>query len=77
MKMKFLAMGAALLLLWLPVQILAQNQAMEEESPSMEMLDFLGTFEDEDTGWVDPLEMAEMENGELENERTQGESHEQ
>lgn len=28
---------------------------MTDELPEMEMLEFLGTFEDADAGWVDPF----------------------
>ena len=31
------------------------------ETPNAEMLEFLGSFEDKDAGWVDPFELEEME----------------
>jgi hypothetical protein len=32
----------------------------ERLEPEMEMLEFLGSFEDRDTGWVDPFELEAM-----------------
>jgi len=31
------------------------------EAPNAEMLEFLGSFEDKDAGWVDPFELEVME----------------
>lgn len=31
-----------------------------DETPEMEMLEFLGSFEDKDTGWMDPFELEAM-----------------
>jgi len=84
MKMIFLAMGTACLLLSLPVHVLAQNgsqmktsQETQPEIPSMEMLEFLASFEDEDTGWVDPLDLLEMNDGDMDDDTTQEDYNEQ
>lgn len=34
--------------------------AVPDEKPEMEMLEFLGSFEDKDTGWMDPFELEAM-----------------
>jgi len=31
-----------------------------DEVPEMEMLEFLGSFEDKDTGWMDPFELEAL-----------------
>lgn len=51
-----LALSALFLLL--PRQVQAQPQATEE-LPEMEMLEFLGAFEDADAGWVDPFTLGD------------------
>jgi hypothetical protein len=33
--------------------------------PSLELIEFLGAFEDEDEGWIDPLELLSMDDAEL------------
>lgn len=39
-------------------QVLAAAQAVSAENlPDMELLEFLGTFEDRDTGWLNPFEI--------------------
>ena len=48
----------------------------------MEMLEFLAEFEDEDTGWVDPLELMDMKEQDetdegKDNDTTQEEGNEQ
>lgn len=47
-------LAMSVLFLVLPVQGAAQMPAVDD-LPEMEMLDFLGAFEDVDTGWVDPF----------------------
>ena len=37
-----------------------QTPEAEGEKPEMEMLEFLGSFEDKDTGWMDPFELEAM-----------------
>lgn len=46
------------LFLVLPMQAPALSQPTEE-IPEMEMLEFLGAFEDADTGWVDPFALGD------------------
>lgn len=37
---------------------MAQQEELDKQAPpSLELLEFLGTFEDDDTGWVDPFEL--------------------
>ena len=43
----------------------------------MEMLEFLASFEDEDTGWVDPLDLMEMNDGDMDDDTTQEDYNEQ
>lgn len=31
-----------------------------EETPAPDLLEFLGSFEDRDAGWIDPFELEEM-----------------
>ena len=64
MKRTFPICVVICLLSLLPILSLAQ-ESKEETLPSVELLEFLGTFEDEDEGWVDPLELLAMEEGEL------------
>lgn len=83
MKMIFLVMSAAFLLLSLPVHAVAQdgsamvNPETSSELPSMEMLEFLASFEDEDTGWVDPQDLMDMTDGDLDNDTMQESDNEQ
>jgi hypothetical protein len=53
-----------LFLVWVPVTW-AKNQAPKtvDEPPEMEMLEFLGSFEDKDTGWIDPFELESQDKG--------------
>lgn len=46
--------------LWLgfPLLLLAGSVPAEEMSPSMELLEFLGEWENENGEWVDPEELA-------------------
>jgi len=37
------------------------NQRTEEQSPDGEFLEFLGLFDDADTGWVDPIYLLETD----------------
>ncbi len=82
MKMAFLAIGTSVLLLSLPVHGLAQKSspAVNEETnqgvPSMEMLEFLASFEDEDAGWLDPqilMDVDEWKDEDTDNDITQEE----
>ena len=43
----------------------------------MEMLEFLASFEDEDTGWVDPQDLMDMTDGDLDNDTMQESDNEQ
>lgn len=48
------------LLLVLPDRASCQPETAGE-TVEVEMLEFLGSFEDQDTGWVDPFELEAME----------------
>ncbi len=76
MMRKFLAVGAAMLLLSLPVQACAEDET-GDGLPSLELLEFLGEFEDEDTGWVDFVTTLETTDGEQDNDTTQEAEDEQ
>lgn len=53
-----------LFLVWAPVTR-ANNQTAvtTDEPPEMEMLEFLGSFEDTDTGRIDPFELESLAKG--------------
>lgn len=55
-----LALSALFLLL--PMLAPARSQPAEE-LPEMEMLEFLGAFEDADAGWVDPFALGDDDAG--------------
>jgi len=46
----------------LPPAAWAKDRTPEaaNEEPGMEMLEFLGSFEDKDTGWMDPFELEAL-----------------
>ena len=44
---------------------LRAQEGQEENLPSPELIEFLGTFEDKDVGWVDPFEILDMDDEEL------------
>jgi hypothetical protein len=44
--------------------------------PSLELIEFLGSFEDDDMGWVDPLELLIMEDVELDRLQSEKEGEE-
>ncbi|PLY01520.1 MAG: hypothetical protein C0622_07240 [Desulfuromonas sp.] len=43
------------LLIFTAPQVFAQEKPGDEPQPSLELILFLATFEDQDVGWVDPL----------------------
>ena len=45
--------------------LLAQERE-EVALPSLELIEFLGSFKDDDLGWIDPLELLVMEDVDLE-----------
>jgi len=51
------------LLLWPNTSLALENEGQQQ--PSAELLDFLGSFDDADTGWVDPFELLAMDEDEL------------
>ena len=54
------------LLALMPTTVSAQK--IDEMSlPSLELIEFLGAFEDDDAGWIDPFELLVMDTRELEN----------
>ncbi len=52
------------LLLWPNISLAQENE--ERLQPSAELLDFLGSFDDAEAGWVDPLELLAMDDEDLE-----------
>ena len=42
-----------------------QSANPPEEAPDPAFLEFLGSFEDKDTGWVDPFQLETDENGKV------------
>jgi len=74
----FLTAGAALLCLSLTANAVAADDTTTatDELPSMEMLEFLATFEDDDTGWVDPMELVETDDASTD-ATTKEESHDE
>lgn len=52
------------LFLLLPSVSLAQ-ESISSKAPSPEMLDFLGSFDDEENGWIDPFELLAMDEGDF------------
>lgn len=52
-----------LCLLKTPSALAGEPTAPEEELPDMELLEFLGSFEDGDVGWIDPFEIPEGNGG--------------
>jgi hypothetical protein len=60
---------AALLL----VNIIAAAHAENDASPSMEFLEFLGEFQTDDGEWIDPLNLLDMEQDELNKEHQRDE----
>jgi hypothetical protein len=58
-----------------PSLLLAQEKE-EVMLPSLELIEFLGSFEDDDMGWVDPLELLIMEDVELDRLQSEKEGEE-
>ena len=50
-----------LCLLALIPTILSAQEIDEIPLPSLELIEFLGAFEDDDAGWIDPLELLAMD----------------
>ena len=50
--------------------LLAQEE-VDTERPSSELSEFLGAFEDDDAGWINPLELLDLEAIEQENTNTE------
>ncbi len=48
-----------------PPILRAQEKQEEINLPSLELIAFLGSFEDDDMGWVDPLELMMMDDADL------------
>ena len=54
------ALFTALLLL----NVIAAAHAQDNDSPSMEFLEFLGEFQTDEGEWIDPLNLLDMEQSE-------------
>ncbi|MBN1959138.1 MAG: hypothetical protein JW773_13145 [Desulfuromonadales bacterium] len=62
---RILAISVAICLLPLsPIWSLAE-ETEEKTAPSTELLEFLGTFEDKDEGWIDPFEFLDTDKKEF------------
>jgi len=60
MKKSCLVMIWLSLLVFLPAVLPAQ-QDDEQNLPEPELIEFLGTFTDQDSGWVDPQDLLTMD----------------
>ncbi len=56
---------AALILLNMIATVYAEN----DDSPSMEFLEFLGEFQTDDGEWIDPINLLDMEQSEPKREQ--------
>ena len=68
--------SAQLCLLILGPSILLAQEKEEAVLPSLEMLEFLGLFEDDDMGWIDPFELLLMKDAELDRLQNEEEGEE-
>ena len=48
-----------------------------QSEPSAELLDFLGSFDDAENGWVDPLELLAMDDSDFPQADGQENDHEE
>lgn len=51
---------AVFLVLFTTEQGRCQSQGQKVEAPDAELLEFLGAFEDTESGWVDPFELEDI-----------------
>ena len=72
MNLKLMISIAIFSILLGPVSLWAQEKN-EEALPSSELIEFLGEFGDDDVGWVDPLELPDMEAPEQKTSQTKEE----
>ena len=61
-----------LLLVLLPLAALAADEA---EQPSLELLEFLGTWETKDGQWVDPTQLLEATEADTQAKQTEDQKH--
>lgn len=54
--------------------IVSEVTAVEDERPSMELLEFLGSWETKDGGWLDPVSMLSALQEEAEAKTQQGQT---
>jgi hypothetical protein len=52
------------------------SSQQEEQNPDGELLEFLGLFEDEETGWVDPMYLLETDDDVIDGKRAKEEKDE-
>jgi hypothetical protein len=57
-----------------PLASLAEPDAVE--APSMELLEFLGDWETKDGEWLDPLQLLEELEADVQNVQAEGQSNE-
>ena len=69
-------MGLPVLFLLAGPGNLPAQESQEDNMPSLEMIVFLGSFEDRDVGWVDPFELLDMDDEQLESLRKKEEADE-
>ena len=68
--------GAHLCVSILRPTILPAQEKEEAVLPSPELIEFLGSFEDDDMGWVDPFRLLIMEDAETDRHQDEGEKEE-
>ena len=56
-----LSLGLMTLAISNPPQSHAQETPQDMNSPELELIEFVGLFEDDDMGWVDPFTLQETE----------------
>ena len=66
-KIRILLIGGVTFLLMMHPILLSAQEISDIELPSSELIEFLGAFEDDDAGWIDPFELLGMEPIEQEN----------
>ena len=64
-KMRYRASVYFMLMYCSLTPLFADEQSAEEETPTMEFLEFLGEWETEEGEWIDPVELENEEFGKL------------
>lgn len=72
-KVNTLLCGTALLLF---APVLAADEKEENEMPDIEFLEFLGTWQDSDGKWVDPMQFKSEHENDNERHKAEEQTHE-